>query len=71
MREWMKLKRRNQDAKLVCLDIAPYANTQAYERPDVLNVGGFSDVTFELIADFARDRLGPTRWVGEIAKVKL
>lgn len=71
MEEWMKLKRRNPDAKLVCLDIAPYADTPAHERPDVLNIGGFSDVTFDLIANFARDRLGPDHWVGEIAKVKL
>jgi len=55
----------------VCLDIAPYANTPAHERPDVLNIGGFSDVTFDLIADFARERLGRDHWVGEIAKVRL
>ena len=71
MTEWVKIKRRNPDAKLVCLDIAPYANTPAHERPDVLNIGGFSDVTFDLIADFARDRLGRDHWVGEIAKVRL
>ncbi|MGI9479553.1 MAG: RNA-binding protein, partial [Hyphomicrobiaceae bacterium] len=71
MSEWVKLKRRNPDAKLVCLDIAPYANTPAHERPDVLNIGGFSDVTFDLIADFARDRLGRDHWAGEIAKVRL
>lgn len=71
MAEWVKLKRRNPDAKLVCLDIAPYANTPAHQRPDVLNIGGFSDVTFDLITEFSRDRLGPDHWVGEIAKVKL
>ncbi len=71
MSEWVKLKRRNPDAKLVCLDIAPYANTPAHERPDVLNIGGFSDVTFDLVADFARDRLGRDHWAGEIAKVRL
>ena len=36
----------------------------------MLNIGGFSDVTFDLVANFARDRLGPDHWVGEIAKVK-
>ncbi len=71
MKEWTKLKRRNQNAKLVCLDIAPYANTPAHDRPDVLNIGGFSDVTFDLIATFARDKLGPDYWAGEIAKVRL
>jgi len=71
MNEWTKLKRRNSEAKLVCLDIAPYATTPAYERPDVLNVGGFSDNVFEVIAAFAKDQLGPNHWVGEIENVKL
>lgn len=71
MKEWVKLKRRNQDAKLVCLDIAPYANTPAHDRADVLNIGGFSDVTFELIERFARGSIGPEFWAGEIAKVRL
>ena len=71
MNEWMTLKRRNPDAKLVCLDIAPSATTPAHERPDVLNVGGFSDNVFEVIAAFAKGQLGPNHWVGEIEKVKL
>ena len=71
MNEWVQLKRRAPDAKLVCLDIAPYATTPAYERPDVLNVGGFSDNVFEVIAAFAKGQLGPDHWVGEIEKVKL
>jgi 60 kDa SS-A/Ro ribonucleoprotein len=71
MKEWTKLKRRNQDAKLVCIDIAPYANTPAHDRPDVLNIGGFSDATFDLIATFARGAIGPDFWAGEIAKVRL
>ncbi len=71
MAEWMTLKRRCPDAKLVCLDIAPYATTPAHERPDVLNIGGFSDTVFNLIAAFGQDRLGPDHWVGEIEKVRL
>lgn len=69
--EWAKLKKRCPKAKLVCLDIAPYATTQAVEGPDVLNIGGFSDTVFEVIAAFATDRLGPDHWVGEIEKVEL
>lgn len=71
MEEWIKLKRRCPDAKLVCLDIAPYATTPAHERADVLNIGGFSDNAFELIAAFAADRLGPEHWVGQIEKVMM
>ncbi len=71
MEEWEKLKRRNPDAKLVCLDIVPSTSTPAYDRPDVLNIGGFSDAVFEQIAKFASGRIDPDHWVGEIEKIKL
>jgi 60 kDa SS-A/Ro ribonucleoprotein len=51
--EWATLKKRNPRAKLVCIDINPHANVQVVESKDVLNVGGFSDHVFQLIADFA------------------
>jgi hypothetical protein len=41
MSEWQKFKQRNPKARLVCLDIQPYATTQAQEREDILNIGGF------------------------------
>ncbi len=53
MREWAEFKRRSPGAKMVCIDLQPYATTQAVERPDILNVGGFSDAVFDLIASFA------------------
>jgi 60 kDa SS-A/Ro ribonucleoprotein len=40
MREWNAFKRRNPEARLVCIDIQPYGTTQVAEREDVLNVGG-------------------------------
>ena len=65
MREWDQLKRRNRNAKLICINLQPYGTTQASGRPDILNVGGFSDAVFDTIARFAR---GETRdWV-EIVK---
>ena len=71
MREWEKLKRRNPKAKLVCIDIAPYGTTQAKERDDVLNIGGFSDTVFDQIAAFAAGEMGPDHWVGEIEAVEV
>ena len=71
MREWERLKNRNPGAKLVCIDLQPYGTTQAVERRDILNVGGFSDAVFEVIAAFARDELGPDHWVGQIERVEL
>jgi 60 kDa SS-A/Ro ribonucleoprotein len=53
MQEWERLKRRNPDAKLVCVDIQPHGTTQAAGRSDILNVGGFSDAVFETVARFA------------------
>lgn len=66
MAEWSRLRARNPAAKLVCIDIQPYATSQAAERSDVLNIGGFSDTVFAQIADFAAGRMGPTHWVGQI-----
>jgi hypothetical protein len=43
LQEWNAFKVRNPQARLVCIDIQPYATTQALERSDILNVGGFSD----------------------------
>ncbi|MEO7689887.1 MAG: TROVE domain-containing protein [Sphingomonas sp.] len=61
MREWDSIKRRNPRAKLVCVDIQPHGTTQASGRPEILNVGGFSDAVFDTIARFAS---GDTRdWV--------
>jgi 60 kDa SS-A/Ro ribonucleoprotein len=71
MEMWQKLKRRNPDAKLVCIDIQPYGTTQATERADILNIGGFSDSVFEMIAVFAKGEMDAEHWVGEIEKVDL
>lgn len=66
MVEWETFRRRNPRAKLVCLDIQPYGHSQAKERADILNVGGFSDHVFEIIAQFAANKLDPGHWVGVI-----
>ncbi len=69
MRQWSMFKKRNPNAKLVCVDIQPNGSTQAVERADILNVGGFSDRVFDIIAAYAQDRLCADHWVGEIEKV--
>lgn len=61
MNEWTKLKARNPGAKLICIDIQPYGTTQAKDRKDIMNVGGFTDAVFDAMARFAA---GETRdWV--------
>lgn len=69
--EWQKFKHRNPRAKLICLDIQPYATTQAQEDHDILNIGGFSDSVFSIIADFAAGRLNANHWLGTIYAVKI
>ena len=71
MQEWERFKLRNPAARLVCIDIQPNATTQAAERKDILNVGGFSDQVFELIAAFATGGLNAAHWVDVIEKVEL
>lgn len=69
MREWAEFKRRNPQARMVCIDIQPYGTTQAAERDDILNVGGFSDQVFDVVAQFASDGLDADHWVGVIEAV--
>lgn len=71
MREWEQFKARNPNAKLVCVDIQPYATTQAAEREDILNVGGFSDDVFRIIEAFATGTMGGKHWLEAIEAISL
>jgi 60 kDa SS-A/Ro ribonucleoprotein len=71
MKQWARLKQRSPEAKMVCIDLQPYETTQATEREDILNVGGFSDQVFELIGLFANGSMSPAHWVGEIEEMTL
>jgi 60 kDa SS-A/Ro ribonucleoprotein len=71
MRQWQKFQSRNPGARMVCIDIQPGMTTQACERPDVLNIGGFSDQVFEIMAEFAAGRLNRDHWVGLIEAVRI
>jgi 60 kDa SS-A/Ro ribonucleoprotein len=71
VREWELLKARNPQARLVCIDIQPGTTTQAAERVDILNVGGFSDAVFTMVSSFADGKAGADHWVGEIDKISL
>jgi 60 kDa SS-A/Ro ribonucleoprotein len=56
-------------AKLVCINLQAYATTQAPERDDVLNVGGFSDAVFQVVTAFVAGR--PERFVAEVEATEL
>lgn len=55
--------------KLVCIDLQPYTTTQAPDRSDILNVGGFSDAVFGVVAAFLSGE--PSRFVSEVEAVEL
>jgi 60 kDa SS-A/Ro ribonucleoprotein len=74
MTEWQKFVKNQKrlgvtDPKLVCVDIHPYGSTQAPERDDILNIGGFSDAVFNVVASYLGDDAG--RFVAEVESVKL
>ncbi|HEY3835412.1 MAG TPA: hypothetical protein VGL72_02520 [Bryobacteraceae bacterium] len=71
MAAWSSFRQRNPKARLVCLDIQPNQTTQAAEREDILNIGGFSDQVFEVISTFAAGRLEADRWIGRINAVEM
>ena len=71
MRQWQEIRRRSPKARLVCLDIQPNTHTQAKGRPEILNIGGFSDQVFKIVARFANGTLGADELVGEIKGITL
>lgn len=71
MQQWQTYKGRVPRARLVCIDITPNGTSQAKERADSLNIGGFSDEVFRIVGAFANGQLGAGHWVGVIDRVEL
>ena len=70
MNEWRKLREWCPTAKLVCIDIAPHATTQAPELPaEILNIGGFNDGCFRVVDAFLK---GDNKiWLDTIERIEL
>lgn len=71
LRHWNTFRARNPRARLVLIDLQPSRTTQAFEREDILNIGGFSDHVFAIVSEFAAGRLSGAHWVGAIERVEL
>ena len=71
MQEWAGFRQRNPSARLICLDVQPGSTTQATEREDILNIGGFSDHAFEVMAAFSAGELEPDHWVSAIEAIEV
>ncbi|MFO0869165.1 MAG: TROVE domain-containing protein [Pirellulales bacterium] len=74
MTEWQTFVAHQQKMgvstpKLVCIDIQHYGTTQAPERDDILNIGGFSDAVFQVVASYLTGDAG--RFVAEVEAVEL
>ncbi len=74
MTEWQEFVKNQQRLgvtapKLVCIDIQPYGSTQAPERGDILNIGGFSDAVFNVVATYLSD--DAARFVAEVESIEL
>ena len=71
LNQWNIFKKRNPEAKLVCIDLTPRANSQVVERPDILQVGGFSDNVFNVVSRFVESGWDKNFWLQEINKIDL
>ncbi len=71
LQEWERFRVRNPNAQLVCVDVQPYGTTQANERNDILNIGGFSDEVFNIVNAFATQQLNAAHWAGVIEAIAL
>ncbi len=72
MKQWSQFTLRNLRAKMVCIDLSPNTTTQAAERRgEILNIGGFSDSVFDVIAKFASGSSNPNHWVDAIESERI
>lgn len=71
MNQWSHLKGRCPKARMVCIDLQPSPTTQAPDREDIMNIGGFSDAVFQVVARFARNGAGANHWVEVINEVRI
>lgn len=74
MREWLKFEKHQRQLgvpqpKLICIDIQPYTTAQVPERANILNIGGFSDAVFQVVASFLAD--DSARFVAEVEAIEL
>ena len=51
-KQFNKYRAKHNNSKLVCIDIVPYGTSQAKTGSHVLNVGGFNDQVFSVVANF-------------------
>ena len=68
---YLRLREQCPAVRLICIDLQPYGSVQVLDRPDVLNLGGFSDHVFELVAEWVRSPQSSSYWVAAVEAVDL
>jgi 60 kDa SS-A/Ro ribonucleoprotein len=71
LQQWQRIRKINPQARLICIDMQPHGTTQAPDRSDILNVGGFSDAMFDVISQFTEGAYDARHWVEIIEKINL
>lgn len=67
MSKWTAHRSKKKDAKMILMDLAPNAHSQAAnDRKDILKVGGFSDSVFDVVGHFLNNQNQGSAWVEKI-----
>lgn len=67
----LEIQKANPNARMVNLDIAPNTSVQTVSGVNVLNIGGFTDSVFQVMALFFESKGNPDFWVNQIKSVQL
>lgn len=67
--QWKRFKKRNPNAKMICIDIQPYTTAQALTDGSILNIGGWNDNVFTIINQFVNGN--KDAWIKTIENVQL
>lgn len=66
---WEQVARKAGTAKMVLIDVQPFATTQHQTTNNVLNVGGFSDAVYDVVTRFLNN--GNENWTTVINSIPL
>jgi 60 kDa SS-A/Ro ribonucleoprotein len=68
---WQATKKRLPHARMINIDLTPNDATQVKERPDILQVGGFSDSVFDVMSAFRQGGNSLDFWAKELDKIEV
>lgn len=67
----LDIKKKNPNVRMVNLDIAPNTSMQTPFDASILNIGGFSDSVFQIMALFFKSANKDDFWISEIQSVEI